>query len=143
MNRGLARLAMGQVVAAMILAGAAAILVPATLRDDVLAGIVAVLVAMLIGFGPLRVFLRRGPDGIVAGWIAAMIVRMAAALVGLVVLIRRFGLDPAGCVLGLCGAYVVLLIVEAIGLAGLVRREFENRRFDDAGATPRGELGER
>ena len=125
--RGLTRVAAGQVAASVLVAGVAVAVVPTPARDDVIASVAVVLVAMLIGLAPMRVLLRRGPEQIVAGWVAAMIVRMAAALAGLVLLIVRYRLDVAACVWTTCGVYLLLLMVEAIGMAGLVRREFERR----------------
>jgi hypothetical protein len=136
--RGLARLVEWQIATAIVIAVAAGVFLPGRLRQNVLAGIAAVLVAMLIGFMPLRVMLRHGPDRIVAGWLAAMIVRMFATLIGLVLLLKRYRIDLATCVWTVCGMYLLLLAIETVGMIGLMRREFEKRR-----ASLNGEPGER
>lgn len=135
--RGLARLVEWQIATSVSLAAAAGVFLPNGIRQNVLAAIAAVTVAMLIGFWPLRMLLRGGPDRIVAGWIAAMIVRMFATLIGLVLLIKRYGMSPATVVWTVCGMYLVLLAVETVGMIGLMRSEFEKRR-----ASLNGESGE-
>lgn len=139
---GLAKVIEWQIAAAVLLAIAAGVFVPTSVRHDAIASIGMVMVAMLIGFMPLRLFLRAGPDRIVAGWIAAMIVRMFATLVGLVLLLKRYRLDLATCVWTVCGVYLVLLAVETLGMVRLMRREFE-KQTDLRQAKPNGEAGDR
>ena len=127
---GLARLAMSLiaiVLLAAIIAGAA---LAGVVRREVLASLGVVLGAMLIGFVPLWSFLRNGPDNIVAGQIAAMILRMLACLVGLVVLLKMYRMSPLACVLTVCGGYLVLLAIETFGLNRLMRNAFDQQNQD-------------
>ena len=140
--RGLARVVEWQIATSVLVAVAAGVCLPNRVRQEVLGGIAAVTVAMLIGFWPLRMLLRGGPDRIVAGWIAAMIVRMFATLVGLVLLIKRYGMSPATIVWTVCGMYLVLLAVETVGMIGLMRRAFKARRMSSTGESSIGEPGE-
>lgn len=135
---GLARVIEWQLATAVLVALLVGVFVPMRMRHDVLASVAAVVVAMLIGFMPLRVLLRHGPENIVAGWIAAMIVRMFATLIGLVLLLTRYQVDQATCVWTVCGMYLLLLAVETIGMVGLMRRAFEERQ-----SSVNGEPGDR
>ena len=128
--RGLLKLAALQIATAAVTALVATTLVSPNAKA-ITAAVVSVTLAMLIGFMPLRLFLRKGPEQIVAGWIAAMIVRMFAALIGLALLIKRYGFDPAAIVWTTCGMYLLLLAVETIGMTRLMRREFERRLKDE------------
>lgn len=96
-------------------------------QRDVLASLATVLSAMLIGFVPLRLLLRAGPDKIVAAWIASMILRMLACLSGLVLLLKKYEMNPLTCVIVVCGGYGVLLAAETIGLNRLIRNAFDRQ----------------
>lgn len=124
---GLVTVVEWQIATAILVAVLVGAFVPVHYRRDCLASIAAVVVAMLIGFMPLRMLLRRGPDNIVAAWIASMIVRMFGTLIGLVLLLTRYRVDRATCVWTVCGMYLVLLAVETVGMIGLMRSEFERQ----------------
>lgn len=129
LNRGLAKVIEWQVATAVLAAVIIAALVPTRLRQDALSGVAVVLVAMLIGFIPLRILLSRGPEDIVAGWIAAMILRMLAALSGFVILLRAYQMHRVTVVATICGGYLLLLAVETIGMVRLMRSAFASE-FD-------------
>jgi hypothetical protein len=126
-QRELRRVAIGLVAFTFVVASASVALLEGTVRRDVLASLAVVLGAMLIGFLPLRLLLRQGPDHIVSAWIASMILRMLACLVGLVLLLKKYELSPAICVAVVCGGYLVLLAAETFGLSRLIRRAFDRQ----------------
>lgn len=127
LRQGLVRLAIQLIAITFVLAGLATALLVGTVRRDTLAGLAVVLAAMLVGFVPLRIFLRHGPEHIVAAWIAAMILRMIACLAGLVVLLKKYEMTPITCVIVVCGGYLVLLAIETIGLNRLMRQAFDRQ----------------
>jgi hypothetical protein len=121
------RLAIFLVAAALVLAGVAVLVLDGNVRREVLASLAVVLAAMLIGFVPLRLLLKAGPDNIVAAWIASMILRMLACLSGLVLLLKKYEMKPLTCVIVVCGGYLVLLAAETIGLNRLIRNAFDRQ----------------
>ncbi len=127
LQRDLARLAIGLIGITLVLGATFGVLLEGTVRREVLAGLAVVLFAMLIGFVPLRVFLRQGPEQIVAAWIASMILRMLACLSGLVLLLKKYQMTPLTCVMVICGGYLVLLAAETIGLNRLIRKAFDQQ----------------
>lgn len=127
LQQELARLAIGLIAFTLVLAGLAGLLLTGAVRKDALASLVVVLAAMLVGFVPLRIFLRHGPEQIVAAWIASMILRMMACLAGLVVLLKKYDLSPLTCVIVICGGYLLLLGAETFGLNRLIRRAFDRQ----------------
>ena len=127
LQRDLARLAVVLIAFTLGLAGLAAIALDGNVRREVLASLAVVLAAMLIGFVPLRLLLRAGPDKFVAAWIASMILRMLACLSGLVLLLKKYDMTPLTCVIVVCGGYGVLLAVETIGLNRLIRNAFDRQ----------------
>lgn len=127
LQKELARLAIRLIALTLVLAGGVTAAFGGTLRRDVLASLAVVLGAMLIGFVPLRVLLKAGPDNIVAAWIASMMLRMLACLVGLVVLLKKYEMSPLTCVIVVCGGYLLLLAAETIGLNRLIRDAFDQQ----------------
>lgn len=125
LQRDLGRVAIGLIVLTVVFAATSAALFDGSVRREVLASLAVVLGAILIGFLPLRLLLRQGPEQIMTAWVASMILRMLACLAGLVVLLKNYQLSPAVCVTVVCAGYLVLLICETIGLSRLIRRAFE------------------
>ncbi len=124
LQKDLARLAITLIGFTLILAAASGVLLGGTVRRDVLASLAVVLGAVLVGFVPLRILLRTGPQNIVAAWIASMILRMFGCLAGLVVLLKKYELSQVNCVIVVCGGYLVMLAIETIGLNRLIRNAF-------------------
>ncbi len=91
-------------------------------RNEVFASIGLALAAMLAGLVPLRTLLSAGAHNIVAAWTAAMLVRMLLCLIGVIVLIKLYGMSPALCALTVAGHYVLLLAIETTAMTILIRR---------------------
>lgn len=126
-QRELGRVAIGLVAFTLLVAAVSGALLTGTVRRDVLASLGVVLGAMLVGILPLRLLLSRGPEHIVSAWVASMILRMLACLVGLVMLLKKYQLSTVTCVTVVCSGYLVLLAAEAFGLSRLIRRAFDRQ----------------